>query len=56
MQFNPSPAVDMISRNKRKKKLFCFFNILNENDVEVFGIMVRQSSSAQYALYFIEIG
>ena len=30
--------------------LLFFFNIFNENDVQVFGIMVGQNSSAQYAL------
>ena len=29
---------------------YYFFNIFNENDVEMFEIMVGQNSSAQYAL------
>ena len=50
--FNPSPAVDVISRKKRKEKhsFSLFFNIFYENDVEMFGIMVGQNSSTQYAL------
>ena len=39
-----------------KKKTNSFFITFYENDVEMFGIMVGQNSSAQYALYFIEIG
>ena len=48
------PAVDVISRKKNKKKekhsFSLFFNIFYENDVEMFGIMVGQNSSTQYAL------
>ena len=33
-----------------KNKLFCFSIIFDENDVEMFGIMVGQNFSTQYAL------
>ena len=49
----PSPAVDRyICKNAKKKSnnFFSFLNIFDENDMEMFGIMVGQNCSAQYAL------
>ena len=47
---NPSPAVDGYIRKNAKKYHYLSFNIFDENDVEMFGIMIGQYSSAQYAL------
>ena len=58
LTINPSPAVDGYIRENAKKNanLKNIFSKFYENNMEKFGIMVRQNSSAQYALWFIEIG